>query len=295
MEQDPPTDGQTQETHVRGASGDRRRRRPPRLALVASAGVVLLAGCTGLMPGAAVDDDPAAAPPPAAQGAPGTPVEPSPWPTTAELLDAEADGLVGTDADEATGTELEAVLDAEPDAPAGPADDVPADDETVAPLLVPAAATGASTAVVVPAKASSRVASTRAAGLQALRAMPRTGKVSVAWSHPALGGHLGGVRKGSTTQILVNDKKLAGNRAKMRDVVRHEVAHIYQGQVMKRYGLTWNQLGARMRPAFGANAHEKAADCVARKFGARWTYYTASCGSKAKQRWVKALIAGRLP
>lgn len=256
MEKYPPTDGQTQDTHVQGASGDRRRRRPPRLGLVASTSVILLAGCTGLLPTSpvGVSDDPSARPDdPVRVSAPDVVVEPGPWPTPA----------------------------------------VASEPEPTAPLIVPASSTGS--AVVVAARVSSRIAATRAAGLAAMRKMPRTGKVSIAWSHPALGGHLGAVRKGSTSQILVNDKKLAGNQAKMRDVVRHEVAHIYQGQVMQRYGLTWEQLGARMRPAFGANPHEKAADCVARSFGARWTYYTASCGSKAKQKWVKALVAGRLP
>lgn len=125
--------------------------------------------------------------------------------------------------------------------------------------------------------------------------LPYGSNVSIEWHNPALGSHLGGVYKGETHRMLLNPNRLAGNPSKTKDVVRHEIAHIYQGLVMKRHGLTWGGLSGKMSAAFGSNAMEKSADCVALRFGASWTWYTKSCGTSAQQAWVTALIEGRLP
>lgn len=132
-------------------------------------------------------------------------------------------------------------------------------------------------------------------GEATLRSLPGNGGVSLSWDDPGLSGHLGGVWQGSTSTILINGSKLAGNPGKTRDVVRHEIAHIYQGRLMASTGLSWAEIDSRMSGAFGANASEKAADCVAKRFGASWTHYTSSCSGADKQAWVDALIGGYLP
>lgn len=133
------------------------------------------------------------------------------------------------------------------------------------------------------------------AALRALHRLPGSARVHLVWDDPALGSHLGGVRIGSTSTILLSSRRLAGKPALARDVVRHEIAHIYQGRLMRSSHLTWAQLGRRLAPTFGANGQEKVADCVARSFGARWTGYTSSCSGSAKRAWVKAMIGGYLP
>jgi hypothetical protein len=128
-----------------------------------------------------------------------------------------------------------------------------------------------------------------------LRSLPGNAGVSIRWDDPGLGGHLGGVWSGSTDAILVNGTALAGKPGKTQDVVRHEIAHIYDGRLAAAFGLTWSELGNRMAGAFGANAQEKAADCVALRFGAAWTHYTSDCGSADKQAWVDGMIGTYLP
>ncbi|WP_155856143.1 hypothetical protein [Cellulomonas sp. URHD0024] len=132
-------------------------------------------------------------------------------------------------------------------------------------------------------------------GEATLRSLPGNAGVTIHWNDPDIGGHLGAVWSGNTTYIMVNGAALAGNPGKTRDVVRHEIAHIYQGRLAAANGLSWSELGRRMSAAFGANPQEKAADCVARRFGASWTYYTSDCGGAQKQAWVDGMIGGRLP
>lgn len=132
-------------------------------------------------------------------------------------------------------------------------------------------------------------------GEAALRALPGNAGVSIHWDDPDLSGHLGAVWSGNTSYIMVNGSALAGNPGKTRDVVRHEIAHIYQGRLAAAYGLSWGELGDRMAPAFGDRPQEKAADCVAQRFGASWTHYTSDCSSADKQAWVDAMIGGYLP
>ena len=138
-------------------------------------------------------------------------------------------------------------------------------------------------------------ASVRDVGEATLRSLPGNAGVSIHWDDPDLGGHLGGVWSGSTSYMMVSSTRLAGNPSRTRDVVRHEIAHIYQGRLAATYGLSWSQLGTRMSAAFGANAQEKAADCVARHFGASWTHYTSDCSGADKQAWVAGMIGGYLP
>lgn len=147
-------------------------------------------------------------------------------------------------------------------------------------------------AAPAPAPAASDI---KQVGEQTLRSLPANAGVSLAWDDPGLAGHLGGVFEGTTDRILINSARLAGQPSKTRDVVRHEMAHIYQGRLEAVTGLTWDQIKDLQSSAFGSNASEKIADCVAIRFGATWTNYTHSCSSPAQQAWVSALIDGRLP
>lgn len=132
-------------------------------------------------------------------------------------------------------------------------------------------------------------------GEAALRALPGNGGVSLSWDEAGLDGHLGGVWKGNTSRILVNSHRLSGKPSLTKDVIRHEMGHIYQGRLMAAHGLSWESLDATMSAAFGSNASEKVADCVAIRFGASWTNYTSNCSGADKQAWVDAFIGGYLP
>jgi hypothetical protein len=132
-------------------------------------------------------------------------------------------------------------------------------------------------------------------GEATLRGLPGNGGVSLSWDDPGLSGHLGGVWKGNTSTILVNASRLAGQPSKTKDVIRHEMAHIYQGRLMAAYGKSWSEIDGLMAAAYGSNASEKAADCVALRFGASWVNYTSDCSGADKQAWVDGLIGGYLP
>lgn len=132
-------------------------------------------------------------------------------------------------------------------------------------------------------------------GEATLRSLPGNGGVSLSWDDPGLSGHLGGVWKGNTSTILVNASRLAGQPSKTKDVIRHEMAHIYQGRLMAAHGMTWSQIDGLLSGAFGGNASEKVADCVAIRFGASWVNYTSDCSGADKQAWVDAFIGGYLP
>lgn len=132
-------------------------------------------------------------------------------------------------------------------------------------------------------------------GEATLRGLPGNGGVSLSWDDPGLSGHLGGVWKGNTSTILVNASRLAGQPSKTKDVIRHEIAHIYQGRLMASHGMSWPQIDGLMASAFGSNASEKVADCVALRFGASWVNYTSDCSGADKQAWVDGLIGGYLP
>lgn len=156
------------------------------------------------------------------------------------------------------------------------------------------ASTSAGTGVA-PASTAAHGGSVREVGEAVLRSLPGSDGVTIHWDDPDLSGHLGAVWAGNTSYIMVNGTKLAGNASKTGDVVRHELAHIFQGRLMTSAGMTWGELGSAMSSAFGENAQEKSADCVALRLGATWTHYTSACGSPAQQAWVDGLLGGYVP
>lgn len=159
---------------------------------------------------------------------------------------------------------------------------------------VTAAPQGA-TSSTTPAAPAAPAQSIQEIGEATLRSLPGNGGVSLSWDDPGLSGHLGGVWKGNTSTILVNASRLAGQPSKTKDVIRHEMAHIYQGRLMAAHGMSWSQIDGLLAGAFGSNASEKVADCVAIRFGASWVNYTSNCSGGDKQAWVDALIGGYLP
>ncbi|WP_426592857.1 hypothetical protein ACPPVS_13960 [Cellulomonas sp. McL0617] len=66
-----------------------------------------------------------------------------------------------------------------------------------------------------------------------------------------------------------------GSLGTTRDVVRHEIAHLYQVRLAAAYGLSWSELGG--------------------VFGASWTHHTSDCGGAAKQAWGDGMFGGYLP
>lgn len=142
------------------------------------------------------------------------------------------------------------------------------------------------------AGAGSSSASVQEVAESTLRSLPNNDIAVIEWSDPD--GSLGGVYLGTRT-ILLNPDRLAGNPAKTQDVVKHEIAHVYQGVVMQANGWSVSDLSNALSDAFGSNGIEKSADCVALHFGASWVNYTRDCGGDAKQAWVNALIEGRTP
>lgn len=146
-----------------------------------------------------------------------------------------------------------------------------------------------------PAAPAAPARSIREVGEATLRGLPGNGGVSLSWDDPGLAGHLGGVWKGNTSTILVNATRLGDQTSKTKDVIRHEMAHIYQGRLMAAHGMSWSQIDGLMAGAFGSNASEKVADCVALRFGASWVNYTSDCSGADKQAWVDGLIGGYLP
>jgi len=158
-----------------------------------------------------------------------------------------------------------------------------------------AAAEQAAARAVAPAAPPAPAPSIHEVGEATLRGLPGNGGVSLSWDDPGLSGHLGGVWKGNTSKILVNASRLAGQPSKTQDVIRHEMAHIYQGRLMAAHGMSWSQIDGLMSGAFGGNASEKVADCVALRFGASWVNYTSDCAGADKQAWVDALLGGYLP
>ena len=93
--------------------------------------------------------------------------------------------------------------------------------------------------------------------LRTLHALPGSAGVHIVWDDPDLGSHLGGVRIGSTSTVLLNSRRLSGRPALARDVVRHEIAHIYQGRLMRTHHLTWAQLGRRLAPTLARTARRR--------------------------------------
>lgn len=128
-----------------------------------------------------------------------------------------------------------------------------------------------------------------------LRSLPGNAGVQISWDDPDLNGHLGAVWMGNTTTIMMNASRLTDTPSQAIDVVRHELAHIYQGRVMDSHALSGEDLATLMAPAFGEDGLEKSADCVALRFSAAWVSYTRDCWTPEQDAWVDALIAGRTP
>lgn len=137
---------------------------------------------------------------------------------------------------------------------------------------------------------------TRTVAAQILAELPGSAGVRFSFDDARLDGHLGMVDLLDPTTIMLNTGRLDGRPAKTRDVVRHEIAHIYQGRLIAQFGL--DVVRGRLDELFeasGGRGAELAADCVALRFGASWTHYTSSCSGDARQDAVDALIAGAMP
>lgn len=127
-----------------------------------------------------------------------------------------------------------------------------------------------------------------------LRSLPNNDGVTITWDRPDIGNSLGGVWIGETT-IMLNRKRLSASPGRVADVVRHELAHVYQGRSWQASGLPWTEYRAHLAAVFGGSGYEESADCVALRLGATWVHYTRECSGEAKQAWVTALIAGTTP
>ena len=135
-----------------------------------------------------------------------------------------------------------------------------------------------------------------------LAELPGGSAVEIAWNHPDIGNHLGGVRLDKPTVMMLNSHRFEAQPERVVATVKHEIAHYYQGAVIAAHadaaGGWWDaywQLDAALKPVFGAAWMERSADCVALHLGADWTNYTSECSGKAKRGAVKALVAGRMP
>jgi hypothetical protein len=131
------------------------------------------------------------------------------------------------------------------------------------------------------------------AAAAALAQVPGSAGVTLVFDSPRLQGHLGGVVMNDPGHILVSASQLAGDPGKAADVVRHEIAHIYQARLVTTRGL--RAVDARMVELFGPGGLERSADCVALALGATWTHYTTDCAQPERVAAVDALIAGRMP
>ena len=154
---------------------------------------------------------------------------------------------------------------------------------------VPAAGPAASRSGARPAVP----ADVREVAAATLAQLPASSGVALLFDPPELGSHLGGVFMGSPGFMLINASRLAGDPDRTRDVVRHEIAHIYQARLAGTVG--FDAVDARMVELFGPGGLERAADCVALSLGATWTHYTTDCAGAERVAAVQALIAGRMP
>ena len=126
-----------------------------------------------------------------------------------------------------------------------------------------------------------------------LAGLPASGGVRLVFDSPELAGHLGGVFLDSPGAILLNATRLAGDPARTRDVVRHEIAHVYQARLAATRGL--GTVERRLDEVFGPGGLERSADCVALALGADWTHYTSDCAGADRAAAVEALLTGRMP
>lgn len=126
-----------------------------------------------------------------------------------------------------------------------------------------------------------------------LAGLPASAGVTLRFDDPRLGPHLGGVFMDAPGTILVGASALGSDPGRTADVVRHEIAHVYQARLMATLG--FGAVDDRMVQVFGPDGLERAADCVALALGATWTHYTSDCAGPGKAAAVQALIGGRMP
>lgn len=142
----------------------------------------------------------------------------------------------------------------------------------------------------------------RAHAAQVLASLPGGERVEIAWDHPDIGNHLGGVRLDDPTVMMLNSRRFEAEPHRVAATVKHEVGHFYQGAVIaaraEAAGGWWNaywELDAVLGSAFGSAWMERSADCVALHLGADWTNYTSECSAPGQQDAVEALVALRFP
>jgi predicted SprT family Zn-dependent metalloprotease len=125
-----------------------------------------------------------------------------------------------------------------------------------------------------------------------LNTLPSGKKVQIEWGNPE--GHLGGVWMPGSTTIILNASRLDKQEARTKDVLRHEVAHVYQNWAMAKSGLSLGQYQKRMDKYFGANSIERSADAVAYVLGAKNFAYQHNF-SKAQLAVAKQIIKCDVP
>ena len=133
-------------------------------------------------------------------------------------------------------------------------------------------------------------------GEATLRSLPGNDGVHLAWNHPAIGSHLGGVFLDQDTEIMINGRRLAATPGRTSSVVMHELAHIYQARTIAAeaparggWSASHAALMSRLDAIFGGNGQERSADCIALAAGATWTAYTTDCNTPERQAAVEAL------
>ncbi len=142
----------------------------------------------------------------------------------------------------------------------------------------------------------------RAQAAAVLASLPGGDAVEIAWDHPDIGNHLGGVRLDRPTVMMLNSHRFEAQPERIAATIQHEIGHFYQGSVIaahaKAAGGWWDaywQLDAALSPVFGSKWMERSADCVALHLGADWTHYTSDCSGSGAQAAVESLLAGRMP
>lgn len=141
-----------------------------------------------------------------------------------------------------------------------------------------------------------------AVGEATLRSLAGNAGVHLAWDHPAIGSHLGGVFLDQDSEIMINARRLSATPDRTASVVMHELGHIYQARVIAAdaptrggWSASYAELMSRLDAIFGGNGQERSADCVALSTGATWTAYTRDCATPARQAAIKALQETKMP
>lgn len=123
---------------------------------------------------------------------------------------------------------------------------------------------------------------------QAISRLPGYRPGVATWVMTSRFGHWGVADLG--LGIIYIDPGVPSNR--MYDVVAHEWSHVLS---MRDYGMDVSTAVADLNRVFGGSGltgAEKAADCMARVLGARWTHYTP-CASTAWRAAARKLLSGQ--